>query len=411
MDANNKILKFENVQLNIEKLSFIIGKIEVFLKDLNNIPSLPAFRNEFLQHQTALGIHSVLAWDGDIIPVENIKQILSGKPLSQGKKFQEDEVQELSKISKELFNEIIIENKRPEITPEYIKKLHHVSSDNIVDRSDVELDEWLKEFCLYLSGLDGLFNVQFHNWGVDEKTASIVNAIIAHAYFIWMQPFETSNYKTAHLLESSILLKGGMPYLALNVLPIFYYETKAEHTKQIEFLKDGEDLTSFLEYALLGICDGIESIILAKLSQLFILAWQQHIQIQLSLDETAGSKVTQRRTELMHAIPLLNDNGLTFEQILILTPSIAKAYAKGAKTARRDLAALTEFGLLVKRKRKYCPNVIAVMGEVAGNSALLQIEIIAKKETGYSHHVKPVITSIELKAELRQMLGKLQAGE
>jgi len=151
MNKNNIHLVFENVRYNADKIENIIGKMEAFLGVLDNIPALPSFRNELLHAQIASGIHSILAWDNDTISIENIRLILEGNSMPGGRKFQEDEVNKIIGIHKGLFKEIVIENKRPEITPEFIERLHKLLPINPADEvgriSTAEQTEWLNKFC------------------------------------------------------------------------------------------------------------------------------------------------------------------------------------------------------------------------------------------------------------------------
>ncbi len=399
---------FKKVHIDIQKNEYVLGKIVAFLSDLTNIPALPGFRSAMSSKQIASGIQAILALQGNVISIENIEQILDGKSIPQGRKFQEEEVRKIVSIRERIFREIVIENKPPFITPEYIKKLHLLATlgeenSNVKNNSE-ELDEWLNKFCEFLE--KGTSENR-----PESKTTDLVKAILVQVYFDWMQPFGPDSIKTSHLLGLVFMLKAGIPYSATYILPVFYNETKTEHVNRMELVTKQEDMSTFLEYALLGFSDGLESTIRASLAQQFLITWHYFVNAELSNGENAGTKVTDRRAGLMKAIPLTIDNGLSFEQILVLNPGIARAYAKRTKTARRDLAALLELGLLVKRKRKYYPNVISLMGEMAGNTTLLKIEFSGKKEVQYSHTVMPVVSSLELKSELLKLLGKLEPEE
>jgi hypothetical protein len=414
MNKNSIHLIFENVRYETDKIENIIGKTEVFLGVLDNIPTLPTFRKEVLHTQIASGIHSILAWENDVISIENIGLILEGNSMPAGRKFQEDEVNKIIGIHKKLFKEIVIENKRPEITLEFIERLYKLLPINPADEgggiSTAEQTEWLNKFCVFLSQITSGKDNNFPRKRQDEKVNGVLKSIVTRACFLGMQPFGKSSAGISYLIEFCLMAKFGVPYHILYSLPSFYMDTKKEHDSQLELIGKSGDITSFLEYALHGMCDGIEEIINAKLFQLLTITWHQHIQTQLLSDEGSGAKVTERRQKLMLAFPLSNNEGFTFEQILILNPAIARVYAKSNKTARRDVSALIELGLLVKRKKKYLPNVVAVMGETASNSSIIKREVIAERKVDYSHHVLPLVSTVEIKSELLKMLDNLKEG-
>jgi Fic family protein len=398
-------LKFKKVPLNILNNAHLIGKIDAVLKNFGNISSLPRFRNELLKEKIASGLFSFLAMNGSEISLEQTEQIQAGNSLPQGKKFLETEVRKILDIKQGLFKEFLIEKQRLNFTPEFVKKMYLTATENSEKKEQInftkEQEEWVGKFFEWLEK-DVLFGE------MESGCKAFIKAIIIHAYFEWMQPFQSGNKLTSHLLEFCSLLGGEVPYNATHILPVFYYETRTEYKRNMELIKTNGDMDGFIAYALQGVCDGLEDILRSFQVQQFIITWQHYINTTLDSDEGAGSKVTIRRRELMQAFPLDIDDGLAFEQVLILNPALARAYAKRTKTARRDLAALTELGLLIKKNKKYYPNVIAILGEMALKSSLVRLEQLAvHKEIKYSHHNMPKVGAKELKSELLQTLNKM----
>ncbi|HTA27305.1 MAG TPA: hypothetical protein VK809_05930 [Bacteroidia bacterium] len=396
-------ISFKIFEVSVHKYAFILGKFSAHLEDLHNTPVLPSVRNEFLRAKIAIGIYSVLALEGSEVSIEQVEQVQAGNSLSAGKSFLESQVKKMAGAEQDLFRDIVIEKRHSEITPEFIKKMHSTTSGKEITYSN-EQDEWLRNFCEWLRSEIVPIHPQ-------PEIKAILKAILAHAYFEWMQPLENGGKQTSQLLQLAILLEGGIPYLLAHILPVFYYETRTEHQRRLELVKKDESPNGFIEYALQGFCDGLEDILRTLQAQQFIITWQHYIVTTLTNAEDAIEKVTTRRKELMQAFPLNLKDGLKFEEVLMLTPAIARVYAKSVKTARRDILALTELGLLTKKKMKYYPNVTAILGEMALKSSLIKLEQLKKRKVEYSHHVMPMVSAMEFKSELLQTLNELNRGE
>ncbi len=403
INSTGGVTSFKNVELSVHKHAFILGKIVAYLEDLNNISLLPQVRNEYLRSKIASGIYSVLAWEESEIKLEQIAQIQAGNSLPAGKVFLEDRIKKMLAAEHDLYKDIAIEKKHTQITPDFIKKMHLKTIAEDVAFSP-EQEEWLDGFCSWVNSEV----VPIHP---ETEVKAILKAILTQAYFEWMQPFNSGSKQTGQLLEMALLLEGGIPYLVAHILPVFYYETRSLYQRRLDIVSKDENPNSFIEYALQGFCDGLEDILQTLQAQQFVITWQHYIDTTLANDEDAIKKVTIRRKLLMHAFPLNLEDGQKFEDVLVLTPAIARVYAKSSKTARRDLQALIDLGLLTKKKMKYYPNVTAILGEMALKSSLVKLEQLKKKEIKYSHHVMPMIGAMELKSELLQTLNELNGGE
>ncbi|HTB32536.1 MAG TPA: hypothetical protein VK808_10945, partial [Bacteroidia bacterium] len=388
----------------ISKNIGLIVRIDSLLNNFSNIPSLPGFRSEFLKQKTAIELMSFLTYERSEFTPEIVGQILAGDSLPMGKKYLEDEGKNLIAIKKELFKEFTIEKKPGNLSQELIKRIHRLAPDNSEKGKEIQLtneqEEWISKFLEWLEK-----EVVFEGGSGSEV---FIKAIIIHAYFEWSQPFLKASRLTGYLLEYVLLLSGGIPNMATHILPVFYHETRTEYLNKLESVKTNGDMAGFITYALQGVYDGLEDIVRSFQVQQLIITWEHYIDTTLNNDNSAGNKVTIRQKELMHAFPLYIGDGLSFEEVLVLNSTLARAYAKRAKTARRDLAALTELGLLVKNGKKYYPNVAAILGEAALRSSLVKLEQLStRKEIKHSHHVMPKVGVREMKSELLHTLNEL----
>ena len=79
------------------------------------------------------------------------------------------------------------------------------------------------------------------NWIEDERAWSalaghirnpagvtIVRAVLAHLYFVWIHPFGDGNGRTARLIEFAILVRAGVPAPCAHLLSNHYNATRAE---------------------------------------------------------------------------------------------------------------------------------------------------------------------------------------
>jgi hypothetical protein len=84
----------------------------------------------------------------------------------------------------------------------------------------------------------------------------------------------------------------------------------------------------------------------------FIIFWHNYIYEAFSDFKYTKKEAFKRKRELMLSMPI--DSAFSVDEITMLTPRLAKRYAKVSKvTVLRDLKELQELNLIVKDKRKY----------------------------------------------------------
>ncbi len=86
----------------------------------------------------------------------------------------------------------------------------------------------------------------------------IIEAIVAHVYIEWIHPFGDGNGRTGRLVEFYILLRGGLPDIALHILSNHYNFTRNEYYRQLQKSSESRNLTEFIRYAIVGLRDGLE---------------------------------------------------------------------------------------------------------------------------------------------------------
>jgi Fic family protein len=172
---------------------------------------------------------------------------------------------------------------------------------------------------------------------------AILKAVLAHAYLMWIVPFDAGNGPTARLVEFQILLQAGVPYPAAHLLAKHYHETRSEFDRHLREAEDlGGDVIHFCLYAVRGFVDQLREQLRVIRGEQMRLFWQSHVRTVL----TGDADPNRRRRHLVidlarHAKPLDKYD------LPEVSPRVARTYATlNEKTFNRDLEALAEAGLI-----------------------------------------------------------------
>jgi Fic family protein len=186
---------------------------------------------------------------------------------------------------------------------------------------------------------------------------AVLEAIVSHVYIAWIHPFLDGNGRTARLLEFYIMMRAGVPGIASHILSNHYNNTRTEYYRQLQHASETGDLSAFIQYAVEGFRDGLESTIEIIHKNQTELTWNNFVhditgEMQ---DEGKNQKILRRIRQLAYSIPA--DRFYSLGEIAILNPKIAGIYrGLNPMTLRRDLDLLAEKELLLNEKSKYCAN-------------------------------------------------------
>ena len=208
--------------------------------------------------------------------------------------------------------------------------------------------------------IDGLCKWLYKDFGYSSGKQSfidsIIQAIVTHVYIEWIHPFDDGNGRTGRLLEFYILLRAGNPDIASHILSNFYNETRNEYYSELKQASQKRDLSSFISYALQGFHDGFLKILEVVQIAQSETAWRSYIFEKFAALTYHKKGVFKRRRSLVLNMPMGKDLGL--DQLAILTPELAREYAKLSElTLKRDLKILIDLGLVVKDKDTYTINL------------------------------------------------------
>jgi Fic family protein len=178
---------------------------------------------------------------------------------------------------------------------------------------------------------------------------SVIGAIIAHVYLAWIHPFGDGNGRTARLVEAQILARSGkVPLPAINLLSDHYNRTRQKYFRAFDEARENRDLSSFIEYAVAGLLDGLrEHVAHIRETQLDV-AWRNYIH------EIMGSQVDgeSRRRRRDIVLALGRGSAVNRADITTINADLRRAFAKrGDKTLTRDLNYLQQLELIRRPSR------------------------------------------------------------
>jgi Fic family protein len=354
-----------------EKTSNLLGQCYAYINSILNTPIRPDYRRQLLSVFLNKGALATTAIEGNTLSEKDLAQIQSGKNLEPSRKYQQQEVENILEAFNVILKELIREKSPTIISLNLIRRFNEMVGRNIGEtfggnpgqlrRRNVVVgayrppsfevvEELVEELCNWLIR-DFHYNREQH---FDE---AILEAIVSHVYIAWIHPFLDGNGRTARLLEFYILMRAGVPGIASHILSNHYNNTRTEYYRQLQNASETGDLSAFIQYAVEGFRDGLETTIEIIHKNQTELTWKNFVHdITVEMqDEGKNRKILRRIRHLAYSIPA--DRFYSLDEIAILNPEIAGIYrGLNPMTLRRDLELLAEKELLKIEKNKYCAN-------------------------------------------------------
>lgn len=369
-----------------EKSLLLLGQCEAYVDVINQLPVMPKLYRELMQLSLLKGAQSTTAIEGNTLNDEEIRQIMDHRKLPPSKEYQETEVKNILDAFNELHLEVIEGNAVDFISVPMLKRFHKMVGRNLgdyfqaipgqlraapavvgnyrcPDHHDVpvlleKLCKWLKQEFKY-----GLTEQPFHEM--------IVQAVVTHLLIEWIHPFGDGNGRTGRLIEYYILLRGGNPDITSHILSNYYNLTRPAYYHHIQKAYEDNDLSGFIEYALLGFRDGLAQTFNLIRDSHFQELWKKLIYDRFNeVREGMRSDMLKRLRTLMLEIPL--HENVSPDKVDSLSIPIAKIYSGiSSKTIQRDLEKLCEMELLIKSADGY-----------KANAAILNQMLVKRKTNG-----------------------------
>ena len=206
----------------------------------------------------------------------------------------------------------------------------------------------LGRFCEWLNALDPPENL--------EQPYSILAAVAAHLYFVWIHPFADGNGRTARLIEFRYLLQAGFPTPAAHLLSNFYNLTRSEYYRQLDNAsRSGGQMGEFIAYAVRGLVDQLRDQLQVIRDLQWDTTWRNYVYERFG----RGSPTQLRRRSLVLELSKVTESEGWVQSAHIpdLSARLAHEYAnKTLKTLSRDLNAIAKMKLIQRTGRRVRAN-------------------------------------------------------
>lgn len=374
-------LEFKKIW-NLNRRSLIaLGQCISLIKAITNTPILPEFYEELMKISLIKGAHSTTAIEGNTLTEDEIVKITEGEDLPQSREYLQVEVTNILGAFNELLKETVYDGKLQLITPEFLKRIHLMVGKNLGDAfkaipgrfrennvivgtyrcpDSKDVQPLIEKYCQWLREE---FKFESNN---QQFSDVIIQAIVAHVYLEWIHPFGDGNGRTGRLLEFYILSRGGNPDIALHILSNHYNQTRSMYYNKLDKAAKTRELTDFIEYALIGFRDGLQSTLEKIQSCQLLITWHKYIYDQFDGVEIKKRDVFKRRRTLALEFPInkrLNINEIPYHSI-----KLAQMYSGlSAKTLKRDISELIDYKILIE-KGGICEANINVINKMTAKS-------------------------------------------
>ena len=349
---------------------YYLGQIQAIIKAISYTPIMPNYREQLLRISLQKGAQATTAIEGNTLSDEEISRIDKGESLPPSKEYQAIEVRNIIHAFDTILNETVENEKSDLITPDLIKNFHRLVGENLGDHflaipgqfriNNVFVGPYrppdYKHVPELINKLCDFLKIEFHYTKGQNFSEAVIQAIVAHVYIEWIHPFGDGNGRTGRLLEFYLLMRAGNPDIASHILSNHYNDTRTEYYRQLELAGRSHNLSKFIEYALQGFRDGLNSTLSIIQQNLFNIAWRALVYDKFSEVKYRDNETFKRKRRILLDIPI--DKELPFNEIFFGNPGNAKKYvALSVRSLQRELDDFVKMGLLIKVGDKYKANV------------------------------------------------------
>jgi len=346
-----------------------LGEAKSKCLHISKVPLKPATAARLHSTYLAKGVHGTTAIEGNTLTEEEVRARIEGKlTLPQSREYQGREVDNILE-SYNLVTEQLLRKGPDNLSIDEIKTFNSIILKSLIVEEHVVPGQ-IRETSVGVFGYRGapaedceyLLN-KMCEWlnrpeFVPEQNQiafGIIRAILAHLYIAWIHPFGDGNGRTARLIELKIMLASGAPMPACHLLSSHYNKTRTEYYRQLDYAsKSNGDIVPFIEYAINGLVDELESQLEFIFGQQLQVFWSDFVYEAFGADP---GKIGRRRRQLALDISQTTDP-VTTEQARTISPKVAEYYAgKVDRTIERDLRELVEMQLVVELDRTYLANI------------------------------------------------------
>lgn len=348
---------------------FMFGEAFSKCRHLGGTPLPPESAGSLAAVYLASGVQATTAIEGNTLSTEEVKKIVATghADVGESRAYLEREVQNVLAAVRDI-DVALRRGERLAITVERLCALNAQVLDGIPDKPEVqpgvfrshnvtagpyrapdhsEVVELTTRFVTWLEQLRS--SVGPDSRPEDRFVNAMLSAVLAHIYLAWIHPFGNGNGRLARLIEVQILSESGIvPFVSTNLLSDHYNKTRSAYYLALDAAQ--RDINSFVGYALRGFVDELREQIDEVRHLNLNVQWESYVYDVFRSMPTTDARDRQREL----ALSLPQDTFVSPEDATLLTPSLARRYAKcGARTPARDLNDLGKMGLVRKEGRRY----------------------------------------------------------
>jgi Fic family protein len=199
--------------------------------------------------------------------------------------------------------------------------------------------------------------LEFVNSRRFSQLPAVVQALVAHFYFVTLHPFGNGNGRTTRCIEAAILHSAGYNTYGFYSLSNYFYRNRDDYfrTLQEARTKHSYDLTAFLSFSLKGFREELERINSYVRNRTHRLQYRELI--RRCQEKRVGKRrrlLNEREAELLHAILDASEPSDPFSNEAAkeaslddLSPVLHSLYRnKTSRTITRELSRLEELGFI-----------------------------------------------------------------
>ena len=347
----------------------LLGEAVSKIEHITGVPLDPDAAQQLHQVYLAKGVLATTAIEGNTLTEDEVREHLAGRlKLPPSRQYLGQEVDNIVDACNHIGTTVILKRSGP-ITVKEIREYNKLVLRDLPLQEDVvpgglrkhsvmvgryrgapaeDCEFLLRKFCDWLNALDlpkGL-----------EQPYSILAAIAAHLYFVWIHPFGDGNGRTARLIEFRYLLRAGFPTPAAHLLSNFYNLTRTEYYRRLDKAgRAGGDMAGFIAYAVQGLVDQLREQLKVIRELQWDTAWRNYVYERFG--EVSPAHLRQRRLVLDLSGMEENDGWVRVTDIPELSARLVHEYGrKSQKTLSRDLNAVEKMGLIEREGRRVRAN-------------------------------------------------------
>jgi Fic family protein len=345
-----------------------LGAVQSKIEHVANVLLPPEIAANLRTVYLAKGVHGTTAIEGNSLTEDQVHERISRKTrLPESKEYLGKDIDNIVNACNAIWNQIR-SGKSSEVTVERIKAFNRMVLKGLPLSEGIKPGEIrtysvgvanykappAEDAAYLLNQLCDLLNNRFQCPHEELATGfAVLRAIMAHLYIAWIHPFGDGNGRTARLLEFQILLSGSVPTIAAHLPSNFYNQTRDKYYLKLSATsRSAEGVFEFLHYAIQGLRDQLQEQIEYIRKFQWEVVWRDYV--YQSFRGQSGTALHRRR---LIALELPRFCEVEIGQLRRMTPEIAELYAgRTSKTITRDLNALTNMNLILRRGKKVRPN-------------------------------------------------------